>query len=70
MTAYSTRTEAVEEIVTVIEAGDVEDARAEFDVEGIADEVIEQVATEGGRVAYEITGDVDDFWASVQRHAR
>lgn len=70
MTAYSTRTEAVEEIVTVIEAGDVEDARAEFDVEAIADEVIEQVATEGGQVAYEVTDDDEAFWASVQRHAR
>ena len=68
MTAYSTRNEAIErEIVTAIEAGDA--TRNEFDIDAIADEVIEQVITETGQVTYQVTADTDDFWAAVERHA-
>lgn len=68
MTAYSTRNEAIErEIVTAIEAGDA--TRNEFDIDAIADEVIEQVITETGQVTYQVTADTDDFWVAVERHA-
>ena len=66
--AYSTRNEAIErEIITAIEAGDA--TRDEFDIDAIADEVIEQVISETGRVTYQITVDTDAFWAAVERHA-
>ena len=65
---YSTRDEAIErEIVTAIEAGDA--TRSEFDIDAIADEVIEQVISETGQVTYQVTDDTDDFWAAVERHA-
>lgn len=68
MTAYSTRNEAIErEIIAVIEAGDAN--RDEFDIDAIADEVIDQVITETGRVTYQATADTADFWAAVERHA-
>ena len=67
MTAYSTRNEAIErEIVTAIEAGDA--TRNEFDIDAIADEIIEQVTTETGQVTYQVTDDTDAFWAAVERH--
>lgn len=68
MTAYSTRNEAIErEIIAAIEAGDA--TRSEFDIDAIADEVIDQVITETGQVTYQVTADTDDFWAAVERHA-
>lgn len=66
MTTYTTRTDAIAEIITAIEASpEVRDAHAEFNIDAIADEVV-SVATDGG---YQIA-DHDDFWESVERHAR
>ena len=76
---YSTRTEAIEQIIiAAIEAGgEVPDASAEYDIDAIAEEVIsgylvetdedgtEHVTTGG----YEQVGDAEDFWAAVARHA-
>lgn len=68
MTAYSTRNEAIDrEIIAAIEAGDA--TRSEFDIDAIADEVIDQVITETGQVTYQVTADTADFWATVERHA-
>ncbi len=64
--AYSTRNEATDAIVTAIEAGDA--TRNEFDIDAIADEIIEQVTTETGQVTYQVTDDTDAFWAAVERH--
>lgn len=65
--AYSTRDEAIErEIITAIEGSGT--ARNEFDIDAIADEVIEQVITETGQVTYQVTDDTDAFWAAVERH--
>lgn len=68
MTAYSTRNEAIDrEIIAAIEAGDA--TRSEFDIDAIADEVIDQVITETGQVTYQVTADTNTFWAAVERHA-
>lgn len=64
--AYSTRNEATDAIITAIEAGDA--TRDEFDIDAIADEIIEQVTTETGQVTYQVTDDTDAFWAAVERH--
>lgn len=64
--AYSTRNEATDAIITAIEAGDA--TRDEFDIDAIADEIIEQVTTETGQVTYQVTADTDAFWAAVERH--
>ncbi|MFR1472694.1 MAG: hypothetical protein ACLS2Z_05315 [Actinomyces urogenitalis] len=64
--AYSTRNEATDAIITAIEAGDA--TRNEFDIDAIADEIIEQVTTETGQVTYQVTDDTDAFWAAVERH--
>ncbi|MFE8935515.1 hypothetical protein [Micrococcus luteus] len=73
MTRYATRDEAIErEVIAPIEAGDVEDARAEFDVEAIADTVLQG---HGGGYALrsaftdEATGP-EEFWAVVLKHSR
>ncbi|WP_222113240.1 hypothetical protein [Gordonia paraffinivorans] len=66
MTNYSTRNEAIDAIVTAIESSpEVRDARAEYNIGAIADEVV-SVATDGG---YQIA-DHNDFWESVERHTR
>lgn len=65
MTTYTTRTDAVAAIIDAIEASnEVADARAEYNIDAIADEVIGDYA-DGYRLA-----DHDEFWASVSRHAR
>ena len=64
--AYSARNEATDAIITAIEAGDA--TRNEFDIDAIADEIIEQVTTETGQVTYQVTDDTDAFWAAVERH--
>ena len=63
---YTTRDEAIErEIIDPIEAsGEVTDARAEFDIDAIADEVLGDYS-EG----YACRVDDDRFWAAVEAHA-
>lgn len=65
-TRYSTRDEAVQRgIVEPIEAGEVADARAEFDVDAIAAVVLGDYA-EG----YAQKVDADTFWQVVAANAR
>jgi hypothetical protein len=66
-TIYTTRDEAIQrEIIDPIEAsGEVTDARAEYDIEAIADEVLGDYAA-----GYAPKVDADEFWAIVERHAR
>ena len=62
---YSTRDEAVvREIVEPIEAGDVDDARAVFDVDGIAEKVLG-----GYEHSFSCVVDADTFWETVACHA-
>lgn len=64
-TTYSTRTDAIDAIIDAIEAHPaITWARAEYDIDAIADEVIGDYA-DGYRIA-----DGIEFWASVSRHAR
>lgn len=65
MTTFSTRNEAVDYIVNSIEAsGAVADARAEYDIDAIADAVI------GDYPTYEISeDDPAEFWALVEANA-
>lgn len=61
---YSTRDEAIErEIVDAIEAGVVIDARVEYDVDAIADEVLGDYDD-----GFACMVDHDVFWASVEAH--
>ena len=64
---YTTRAEAIQrEIIDPIEAsGEVADARAAYDVEAIADEVLGDYAQ-----GYACLVDADSFWWVVERHAR
>lgn len=65
MTTYTTRTDAIAAIIDAIEAHPaITWARAEYDIDAIADEVIGDYA-DGYRIAEGI-----EFWASVFRHAR
>lgn len=72
MNAYTTRTEAIaREIIDPIEAsGDVSDAHAEFDIEAIADKVIDTAGSIRGNVLFECTVDADEFWDIVAAHAK
>lgn len=65
---YSTRDEAIEwEIIDPIEAGGVvPDARAEFDIDAIADEVLGDY--EDGFASRVV--DHDTFWAIVEKHEK
>lgn len=64
---YATRNEAIHrQIIAPIEAtGVVQDAKAEFDVDAIADAVLA-----GHADGYAQTVTADEFWAVVSRHAR
>ena len=64
---YSTRTEAIErEIVQPIEAsGVVADARAEFDIDAIADKVLGDYSQ-----GYALLVDQGTFWATVEANAK
>lgn len=63
---YSTRDEAIfREIIEPIEHGDVEDARAEFDIDAIAEKVLGDY-DEG--YAFKVTD--DEFWKIVEENAR
>lgn len=64
-TIHTTRTEAIErEIIVPIEAGDVDDARAEFDVDAIADEVLGDYEQ-----GYACMVDPERFWEIVEAHS-
>lgn len=72
---YSTRIDAVDAIITAIEAGGaVDDARAEYDIDAIADKVICGDFIEGyalgGSDSDDPYADHDAFWAVVMEHAR
>lgn len=65
---YTTRTDAEQHaIIDPIEAGDVQDARAEYDIDAIFDEVFEYSTD---LQAFVQVTDVEGFWAAVERHAR
>ncbi|MGO1852782.1 MAG: hypothetical protein ACTH0V_05165 [Microbacteriaceae bacterium] len=68
-TTYSTLPEAVErEIVEPIEAGGVvDDARAAYDIDAIADEVIASDSP-AGAAEFSCAVGTDEFWQVVQRH--
>lgn len=62
---YGSRDEAVvREIVEPIEAGDVDDARAVFDVDAIAEKVLS-----GYEHGFSCVVDADTFWEIVACHA-
>lgn len=64
-TTYTTRNEAIAAIIDAIEAHPaITWARAEYDIDAIADEVIGDYA-DGYRIA-----DGIEFWAAVARHDR
>jgi hypothetical protein len=65
-TTFTTRTEAIDSIIETIEAGDA--TRDEFDIDAIADDVIETIG-EGVDYRFHVTDDDNAFWASVERHA-
>lgn len=62
---YSTRTDAIHEIIAVIESGHVDDAVREFDIDAIADRVLGDY-DEG----YTLQVSSEEFWDIVARHAR
>lgn len=66
---HTTRTDAEQDVIAAIESpgSDVEDARAEFDIDSIVDEVYEYSAD---LQAFVQTADTDEFWDAVMRHAR
>lgn len=70
MQIYSTRDEAIQrEIVEPIEAtGIVADARAEFDIDMIAENVLEYDSI-NGREGFICTVEIDEFWVIVERQA-
>lgn len=72
MTTYTTRSEAVlREVIEPIEATG-EASRDEYDIEAIADEVLEYDPAFGHiqDAGYSLKFDVDDFWDVVRRHER
>lgn len=56
MNTFTTRTEAVDQIIAAIEAGDA--SRDEFDIDAIADDVITTTG-EGTEWRYHVTDDED-----------
>lgn len=68
MTSYTTRDEAIQrEIVAAIEANGTDVAVAdEFDVDAIADEVLDT----DGQGRWYVAVDDDEFWRAVERHAQ
>lgn len=64
---YTTRQDAEQQIITAIENGDVEDARAEFDIDAIFEATHEYSAELQQFVQ---TADVERFWIAVQENAR
>lgn len=65
MQTFTTRTEAIDQtIVAPIEAGDVQDAHKEFDIDAIADKVLGDYDQGFAEIV-----DVDEFWEIVAEHA-
>lgn len=63
MTTYSFRDHAIQfEIIDAIEAGGINDARAEFDIDAIADEII------GDYNGFACKVDEESFWEIVADH--
>ena len=75
-TTFSTRDEAIASIEDAIEAGGaVTDARAEYDIDAIADELVtlhSEETPEGATIAsslrFAIDADEDTFWNAVAAH--
>ena len=69
--AYTTRDEAIErEIIEAIEAsGVVSDARAEYDIDAIADKVIDTAGSIRGNVLFECIVEPEEFWQIVEANA-
>ena len=75
-TTFTTRDEAIAYITDAIEAGGaVADARTEYDIDAIADELIglhadqtPEGATIASSVYFFIDADEDDFWEAVADH--
>jgi len=75
-TTFTTRDEAIASITDAIEAGGaVADARTEYDIDAIADELIRvhsdqtpDGATIASSVHFSIDADEDDFWGTVADH--
>ena len=75
-TTFSTRDEAIASIIDAIEAGGaVADARSEYDINAIADELVTlhseetpEGATIASSVRFAIDADEDAFWAAVAAH--
>ncbi|MDK9332669.1 hypothetical protein FAM23868_002009 [Propionibacterium freudenreichii] len=75
-TTFTTRDEAIASIIDAIEAGGaVTDARAEYDLDAIADELVtlhSEETSEGATIAssvyFAIDADEDAFWAAVADH--
>lgn len=70
MQTFKTRAEAVRYIERCIEesSGGPADARGEYDVDGIAEDVIGDYES-GYAIEDDLdSGAVDDFWQSVERH--
>jgi len=66
-TVHTTRDDAIRALITTIEnTGVVSDARTEYDIEALADEVIGTLPAGG----YGYIVDPDEFWAAVARYDR
>ncbi|MBF4194641.1 hypothetical protein [Mycolicibacterium phlei] len=72
MKTYTTRSEAVlREIVEPIEASGINDAYAEYDVDAIAEEVLDYRASQDAReCGYRTVVEADEFWRIVAKRAR
>lgn len=69
MNTYTSRNEAIErEIVDVLDASAGETTAADFDIDGIADEVLTTIG-QGTTRRYVVDEDAG-FWDAVARHAR
>ena len=63
---FTYRNDAVADIITTIESGNwVTDARAEYDIEAIANAILGDSTT-----GYAQTVDADEFWTIVEANAR
>ncbi|MDO4243820.1 MAG: hypothetical protein Q4C85_08715 [Actinomyces sp.] len=66
---YITRQDAIErEIIAVLDAAGGETSSSDYDVEAIADEVLEAVG-QGVNYGYTVAVSEDEYWAAVARHA-
>jgi len=70
-TTYTTRDQAIQaEIIDAIEAGGiVKDARAEYDIQALADKVLSTIDRDGHDSLYYCCVELDEFWQIVPRYA-